>query len=146
MTLYSSNTPLTPSTVCVDEEYSITPTLSPGNYAITAKQSNRKGPTFGTSPDPSPVLNWEIACPVGLEWNGTACTSTCTTTEAPNELKANVDKPYISCTDNNKGTQFKYRISDPNNPVFTPYTSEAYPVGSRVLYDTVLSSSAQGAG
>lgn len=86
----------------MDEEYSITPTLSPGNYSIATKQSNRKGPTFGTSLDFSPTLSWSISCPAGLEWNGTACTSICTTTEAPNELKAGVDKPYISCTDSNK--------------------------------------------
>jgi hypothetical protein len=107
VTLYNGATTLTPNTLCtIGGTYSITPTLSPASYTITAKQSNRKGATFGTSVA-SQSLSHTIGCSAGLAWNGTTCMSTCTTTEAPSELKANVDKPYISCT----GAQFRYRIS-----------------------------------
>lgn len=139
VTLYNGTTALTPSGLCSAEgTYSITPTLSPGNYSITVKQSNRKGPIFGTSNASSPALSHTVGCADGLAWNGTSCTSTCTTTEAPSALKASVDKPYISCTDNTKGSHFKYRISDPNNPEFTPIVSDIYTVGTRVLHDGVF--------
>jgi len=100
VTLYTGDTALTPSALCsVGGTYSITTTLAPREtpYSITAKQSNRKGPTFGTSLA-SAALSHTVGCEAGLTWNGTICASTCTTTEAPSELKANVDKPYISCT------------------------------------------------
>ena len=139
VTLYNGATALTPSIVCsVGGTYSITPTLSPANYTITAKQSNRKGSTFGTSVA-SQSLSHTIGCSAGLAWNGTTCMSTCTTTEAPSELKANVDKPYISCTNGAQGTHFKYRISNPNDTAFTPFESTSiYSVGTRVLHDGVL--------
>jgi hypothetical protein len=105
------------------------------------KQSNRKGSTFGTSNASTPALSHTVGCANGQTWNGISCTSTCTTTEAPTELQANVDKPYINCTDGAQGAQFKYRISDPNNPAFTHILSSAYATGTRVLHDGVLSMS-----
>lgn len=147
VTVYADNVIMNPSVLCQEDSnlndslgtYSITTTLVPRetSYNITVKQSNRKGATFGTSPA-SPGLAHTVGCADGLAWNGTSCASTCTTTEAPSELKANVDKPYISCTDNTKGSHFKYRISDPNNPEFTPIVSDIYTVGTRVLHDGVF--------
>ncbi len=149
VTIYADDIGMVPSAVCQEDAnpndifgtYSITTTLAPGEYIITAKQSNRKGPTFGTSPA-SAELEYMVSCAAEQVWNGTSCTSNCTTTEAPSELKANVDKPYISCTDSTKGAQFKYRISDPNNPAFTPIVSGTYSTGVRgVLYEGVLTES-----
>lgn len=138
VTLYNGATALTPNTLCtIGGTYSITPTLSPASYTITAKQSNRKGATFGTSVA-SASLSHTIGCTSGLAWNGTTCMSTCTTTEAPSELKANMDKPYINCTNGAQGTHFKYKISNPNDIAFTPILSDIYSVGTRVLHDGVL--------
>jgi len=48
------------------------------------------------------------------KWNSTtnSCVE-CSNTQAPSELKAGVDEPYITCTGNgdNTKTHFKYRIS-----------------------------------
>ncbi len=115
VTLYNGATALTPSTLCTDAgTYTITPTLAPGAYTLTARQSNRKGPEFGMSVD-SPPLPLTIGCSAGLVWNGIACSSPCTQTEAPNELQANVDRPYIDCAgrEPSTGRYFKYRISNP---------------------------------
>jgi len=43
VTLYSGSMALTPSVACDSGTYSITPTLVPGTYSLTARQSNRKG-------------------------------------------------------------------------------------------------------
>lgn len=71
------------------------------------------------------------------------CSSTCTDTEAPNELKANIDKPYIDCN-GATGTHFKYRISNPEDNTFTPVESSIFLVSGteRILHQSTLPTSA----
>ena len=48
----------------------------------------------------------------------------CTNTQAPSELKAGLDQPYISCTGSGSTTHFKYRLTKTSGtPAATPYTS-----------------------
>jgi hypothetical protein len=63
VTLYNGVNALTPSVLCTGGAYSITTNLAPSEtpYSITTKQSNRKGPTFGTSPA-SAALAHTVGC------------------------------------------------------------------------------------
>ena len=65
VTLYNNDIALTPSALCsAGGTYSITTNLIPSTtpYSITVKQSNRKGPTFGTSNASSPALTGLVSC------------------------------------------------------------------------------------
>ncbi len=65
--------------------------------------------------DDIPTDNKPGACCLPPQtWNtATGTCQECTNTQAPSELKAGVDQPYISCTGNGDTTQthFKYRIT-----------------------------------
>ena len=72
-------------------------------------------------------------------WNtATGTCMECTNTQAPSELKAGVDQPYISCTGNGDTTQthFRYRITKTSGtPTADVYTSTTpSPVGTQILH------------
>ena len=61
----------------------------------------------------------------------------CSNTQAPSEIKADFDQPYISCTGSGVATQthFRYRITK-TSPTNTdaPYVSEPFTIGTQVLH------------
>jgi len=64
---------------------------------------------------------------------GAACTyvqNTCTNTVAPSNIKTNIAKPIIGCTDATHGTYFHYTISQSGVPI---YTSDAALVSTGVV-------------
>jgi len=90
--------------------------------------------------DDIPTDNKPGACCLPPQtWNtATNTCQECTNTQAPSELKAGVDQPYISCTGNGDTAQthFKYRLTKTSGtPAATPYTSTTPTlIGTQVLH------------
>ena len=90
--------------------------------------------------DDIPTDNKPGACCLPPQsWNtATGTCMECSNTQAPSELKAGVDQPYISCTGNGDTTQthFRYRLTKtsgtPTADVFTSVTPVS--VGTQVLH------------
>jgi hypothetical protein len=72
-------------------------------------------------------------------WAG-ACVE-CSNTQAPAELKAGVDEPYITCTGNGDTTKthFKYRITKQGSTAAgDTFISEQFTIGTQVLHTASL--------
>lgn len=79
-------------------------------------------------------------CPAGAQWSiaNNRCETNCNTTQAPSELKAGVDQPYISCTAGPSGTtHFRYRLTDMSAPTAAPFISNIYSNGTPVLHSFI---------
>lgn len=81
-------------------------------------------------------------CPADTTWNSTqnSCVpnNTCTNTQAPRELKAGYDQPYIACTGNGVATDthFRYRITKVGS-TDAPFISDIFINGTQVLHPTI---------
>lgn len=78
-------------------------------------------------------------CVPPKKWNSTTNTCVeCSNTQAPSELKAGVDQPYITCTGNGDTTKthFRYRITK-EGATETPFISEPFTIGTQVLHPTM---------
>jgi len=94
------------------------------------------------SPNSAALSTTQIGacCPAGAQWSSAnnKCETNCTTTQAPSELKAGIDQPYISCTAGPTGTtHFKYRLTDTSAPTATPFISAIYTNGTQVLHPII---------
>lgn len=86
------------------------------------------------------TLQIGACCPAGAQWSSAnnKCESNCTTTQAPSELKAGVDQPYITCTAGPTGTtHFRYRLTDTSAPTATPFISAIYSNSTQVLHPVI---------
>lgn len=78
-------------------------------------------------------------CIAPKKWSSTAnggvgaCVE-CSNTQAPSELQAGLDQPYITCTGNGDATKsyFKYKITKIGS-TDAPFVSEIKPLGEQVL-------------
>lgn len=98
------------------------------------------GASVSPSSDTLATTQIGACCPAGAQWNSAnnKCETNCTTTQAPSELKAGVDQPYISCTAGPTGTtHFKYRLTDTSAPTATPFISAIYSNGTQVLHPVI---------
>lgn len=79
-------------------------------------------------------------CPAGAQWSfaNNKCETNCNTTQAPSELKAGIDQPYITCTAGPSGTtHFRYRLTDVSAPTATPFISAIYANSTPVLHPVI---------
>lgn len=78
-------------------------------------------------------------CHASNQWNSASksCVQ-CTSTQAPSELKAGVDQPYITCTGNGDATKthFKYRLTQKGG-IMPPFISDAHTLGTQVLHPSL---------
>lgn len=83
-------------------------------------------------------------CLAPKKWNSTAnggagaCVE-CNNTQAPSELQANLDQPYITCTgngDTNK-THFRYKLTNLTDTAQAPFVSDIKSVNTSVLHPTL---------
>lgn len=75
-------------------------------------------------------------CVAPKTWDtATATCQSCSNTQAPTELKANYDQPYITCTGNGivSDTHFRYRITKTGS-TDAPFISELHTIGTQVLH------------
>lgn len=78
-------------------------------------------------------------CVPPKKWNtATSSCVECSNTQAPSELKAGIDQPYITCTGNGDTTKthFKYRITKQGS-TDAPFISEIFTIGTPVLHPTM---------
>lgn len=75
-------------------------------------------------------------CVPPKKWDTASATcKSCSNTQAPSELKANYDQPYIACTGDGtvSNTHFRYRITKAGS-ADAPFVSELYTIGTQVLH------------
>ena len=78
-------------------------------------------------------------CVPPKQWStqNSSCTE-CNSTQAPSEIKASVDEPYITCTGNGDltKTHFRYRLTKQGS-TDVPFVSGLFTLGTQVLHPTL---------